>query len=354
MGGVIVTPNGSQYSSVKAYDVNTAVQSSWNPPNLGTAYAIEANNQYVFVGGSLNEPSGGAGRQNLFAIDRTTGALSSWAPNPSDGIKSLFLSNDQLYVGGYFTIISGQTRNRVASYNTSTLGLTNWNPNSNSYVNTINLKNGSIWLGGHFSNVGGTSKNLLAGVDPISAAINFNSNTSFNSIDEINAINSKGCKMFLGGNFQVNSCSMLSVFDIGANVLLPTSSFCLVINGYRISTLVIIGNDLYFGGRFDKINSNTKSTNIGKLSFPANYFTPCTIANCGNAFTLSSTVDDYSTGTYNQKSSLGITATNKVTGNSQVTLKSNSSILLLPLATKGFVALPSSGGYFKAEIGGCN
>jgi hypothetical protein len=116
------------------------------------------------------------------------------------------------------------------------------------------------------------------------------------------------------------------------------------------------GNDFFFGGGFGKINSNTKNINIGRIRFPSSYFAPCTISNCGTSVALSSTVDDYSTGQYLQKTNAGISATNKITGNAQVNLQSNSSILLLPESndTKGFVAKPASGGYFKAEIRGCN
>lgn len=57
--------------------------------------------------------------------------------------------------------------------------------------------------------------------------------------------------------------------------------------------------------------------------------------------------------TYTQKTNLNISASNKIIGNAKVTLKSNSSILLLP-NTKGFTAKPISGGSFKAEISPCN
>lgn len=342
---------------VLGFNVNTGTILNWYPPKLGYAYTLEANNDFIFVGGSLTEPAGGAGRQNLFAINRTNGTLSNWSPNPSSGVKTLHLTNGQLYVGGSFTTISGQTRNRAASYTTSNLNLTNWNPNANGDVNTIYLKSGSIWLGGIFSNVGGLTRNLLAGVDPITGLNNINYSVSLYGWP-INTINSKACKLFLGGAFQTdntNLCNGLAIFDLSTNMLTP--SFCIKIGGYnnRIVTEAMAGNDLFFAGSFEKLNNTTKATNIGRLRFPPNYFVPCTISNCGTAVALSSTVDDYSTGQYLQKTNLGISATNKVTGTSQVTLQSNSSVLLLPSSNdgKGFTAKPNSGGYFKAQIGGC-
>jgi hypothetical protein len=95
---------------------------------------------------------------------------------------------------------------------------------------------------------------------------------------------------------------------------------------------------------------------IGRIRFPSNYFVDCEISNCGNEVSLTSTVDDYSTGSYLQKTNLGIKASNKALGSSKVTLQSNSSILLLPNTNNnsGFVAQPTPGGSFKAEIKPCN
>ncbi len=346
---------------VLGFNVNTGAILNWYPPRLGDASVIEANNDFVIVGGTLAEPTGGAGRQNLFAINRTNATLSNWAPNPSQSVNALHLANGQLYVGGWFTSISGQTRNRAASYDVANLNLTNWNPNvSWGGVNAIHLKSGSVWLGGGFSTVDGLTRNLIAGVDPITGTNNINPNTSFAS-SPVNIFTSKSCKVFIGGGFRTDNsstCNALSIFDLSTNALVPSSSFCLKVDGHpaQIYSTSMAGDDLFFGGGFGKINSNTKNINIGRVRFPANYFAPCTILNCGSAIALSSTVDDYSTGQYQHKTNSVISATNKVTGTAQVNLKSSSSVLLLPNANdgKGFMANPSAGGVFKAEIGGCN
>ena len=76
------------------------------------------------------------------------------------------------------------------------------------------------------------------------------------------------------------------------------------------------------------------------------------ISDCGTAIVLQSTTDDYSTGTYLKKTNETITASNIISGNSNVTYRSNKSILLSPQTNGGFKA--ESGSVFKAEIGGCN
>ena len=81
-----------------------------------------------------------------------------------------------------------------------------------------------------------------------------------------------------------------------------------------------------------------------------------TINDCSTPLTLVSTADDYSSGVQLKKTNETINAKNKVTNTAQTTYRSNKSILLEAgtVGNPGFKANPTSGGYFKAEIGGCN
>ncbi|MBA4850500.1 3-coathanger stack domain-containing protein [Emticicia sp. BO119] len=72
------------------------------------------------------------------------------------------------------------------------------------------------------------------------------------------------------------------------------------------------------------------------------------INNCSIAITLSSTPDDYNSGTQLKKTNETINAANKVTGTANVTYQSNKSVSLNP----GFTA--DNGTIFKALIAGCN
>ena len=78
--------------------------------------------------------------------------------------------------------------------------------------------------------------------------------------------------------------------------------------------------------------------------------------NCNQALVLVSSIDDYSSGTYLKKTNETINASNKVTNTAQTTYRSNKSITLEAgtVVNPGFKAQPATGGYFKAEIGGCN
>jgi hypothetical protein len=74
------------------------------------------------------------------------------------------------------------------------------------------------------------------------------------------------------------------------------------------------------------------------------------INDCSTPIVLVSTADDYSSGIQLKQTNETITATNIVTASAQATYRSNKSILL----NAGFKAQPTTGGFFKAEIRGCD
>ena len=74
-------------------------------------------------------------------------------------------------------------------------------------------------------------------------------------------------------------------------------------------------------------------------------------ADCNQALTLASSTDDYNGQYLLKQSNQPITATNIISGNSNVIYKSAKSILLTPQNGAGF--LVEGGAVFRAEIGGC-
>ena len=73
---------------------------------------------------------------NVYALDKTNGQVSAWNPNAAQVVNVLAVAGDLVYVGGNFTSIGGQTRNRVAALNANatTNYATSWDPNANKAV----------------------------------------------------------------------------------------------------------------------------------------------------------------------------------------------------------------------------
>lgn len=89
-----------------------------------------------------------------------------WNPAPNRQVFSLLELDDRLFVGGEFTVISGQSRSRLAELNLAEAVLTNqptaWNPRPSSTVYSLGRIEGSWVAAGAFSYLGTQFQPALA------------------------------------------------------------------------------------------------------------------------------------------------------------------------------------------------
>src|SRR6185295_15039739 len=137
---------GGQFASVRrlprtnlAHVRADLTVSPWNPGTNGLVYAIAASGSSVYVGGQFTMV-GGQTRHKLAAVNATTGAVTSWTPNPvwdfggGEEVQSLLVNAGTVYVGGAFSTIGEQTRFYLAAVDAATGIATNWNPQVNGRV----------------------------------------------------------------------------------------------------------------------------------------------------------------------------------------------------------------------------
>ncbi|WP_210509039.1 PKD domain-containing protein [Naasia sp. SYSU D00057] len=166
----------------------------------------------VYAGGSFSyaRPAGAAAgsnqqrRYNLMAFSLTTGQMTSFAPNVNGTINSVSASPDgtRLYIGGTFTQVNGQARNRVAAFSIpgGTL-VSGFAPSVNSTVEAVRATNSTVYIGGNFTAVGGTTRTRVAALSASNGAV-----TSFNARAEGGrvlalAISPTADKVVVGGHF---------------------------------------------------------------------------------------------------------------------------------------------------------
>ncbi|WP_419818320.1 PKD domain-containing protein [Glaciibacter flavus] len=137
----------------------------------------------VYVGGEFQNarPAGAAAgtsqtsRSNLLAYTLSTGNLiGSWNPGANAEIRSVAKSPDgsRVYIGGSFTAAGGQTRYRIAAFNTATGALiSNWAPVVNGTVHTIAATNTAVYFAGAFTQVGSSARANAAAVDATTGAV---------------------------------------------------------------------------------------------------------------------------------------------------------------------------------------
>jgi hypothetical protein len=107
-------------------------------------------------------------RNNLLAYDIRTGVLvPGFAPSLNAQALVVAPSPDgsRVYVGGDFTSVNGQVRNRVAAFDTATGALVaGFSPSASSQVRAIAATSDTVYLGGALTAIGGVARQRLAAV----------------------------------------------------------------------------------------------------------------------------------------------------------------------------------------------
>jgi hypothetical protein len=137
--------------------------------------AVIGNTVYAVGEFTSARPAGAAAgqqetpRANVLAYRLDTGELvTGFAPTANGVVKAVEASPDgkKLYLGGSFTTINGETRNRIAAVNPTTGAVdANFRPSPDSRVNAIATDGKTVYFGGWFSAVGNQARGRLAAVD---------------------------------------------------------------------------------------------------------------------------------------------------------------------------------------------
>ncbi len=142
-----------------AVNVTTGMLLPWQPSVSGIVFSIAVDESTLLVGGDFTSVNG-APRSNFAAID-TAGDLEDWHLDTTNQIRAVTFSNGTLYLGGQFNYVEGQTRIRLAAADLSTLPpaggtppLLDWTPSVNHSVRSIVvMPNGNVLVGGVFDEI---------------------------------------------------------------------------------------------------------------------------------------------------------------------------------------------------------
>jgi hypothetical protein len=135
MGGSF---SGAGYKASGIAKVNSNARIDISFPSLGgTCYSsVPDGSGGWYVGGSFSVQ----GLSNLVHILANKTIDISFAPNPNSVVNALHLDGSTLYVGGSFTQISGQTKNRLASCKLGIL------PQMAQFIRSLKLQIRCMWV----------------------------------------------------------------------------------------------------------------------------------------------------------------------------------------------------------------
>ncbi|MCL5992130.1 MAG: T9SS type A sorting domain-containing protein [Bacteroidetes bacterium] len=228
----------------------------------GIVSCVVRSGNTIYIGGSFmmlkNPDNSIALRNNIAAIDATTGFATSWNPNSDGAVLTMALSGSVLYVGGGFTSIGGQSRNNIAALKTDTdfFIANTWNPNANDVVTKIILSGTNIYCAGSFTNIGGANR---AGLGAVTTMMDGNNATAWNpaSNGTVNDILLAGSKMYVAGSFSTiggqsrNNLAAVNTSDNNATAWNPNAN-------NTVMAISNLGNTLYAAGSFTTIGGQTR------------------------------------------------------------------------------------------------
>lgn len=171
LGGTDI-PSAYRPSHLAAIDVTSGVVTGWEPL-VGTfeyVYALDATSSTVYIGGNFTSVNGQT-RNRIAAVDAATGALKAWNPDADGDVYSILTSGSTVYVGGDFQNIGGQARSRLAALDMTSGTATAWNPGADGRVAVQALSGSTLYVGGEFTTIGGENRDYIAALDAATGAV---------------------------------------------------------------------------------------------------------------------------------------------------------------------------------------
>jgi hypothetical protein len=268
----------------EALDGTTGAQ-VWTQPVTGsgpTVYALALDGPTLYVGGRFTGLSGQP-RNRIGAVVAATGVATAWDPNSNGNVMALALSGSTVYAGGGFTSIGGQPRSRIAALDATTGAASSWDPNASAIIYALAADGSAVYAGGAFTAIGGQSRERLAALDATSGAA-----TSWDPkpTNDVRALAQGGSTVYAGGIF-----ALMGNWIVRRNLMALDAATGRAtdwnpdVDG-SVGALVLDGSTLYVGGGFTTIGGQARS-NLAALDITT--ATPTAwnpIATGGGVYTL--------------------------------------------------------------------
>jgi hypothetical protein len=274
VGGYFSNAGGISANSIAKWNPNTSTWSTLTSgvSNYINSIAIDSTNN-VYVGGRFTN-AGGISANNVAKWNPNTNTWSAlgsgitFAGGPL-AISVAIDSNNNVYVGGFFSTAGGISANNIAKWNPNT---STWSPlgsGTNNIVTAIAIdSNDNVYVGGSFTSAGGIAANYVAKWNQnIStwSALDSGVNNNVRAL----AVDSND-NVYVGGGFTYAGDSYVGCIakwnpntsnwsSLGSGVTQSKTQ------SVSVSSIAIDSVDnVYIGGLFEGVNSSIIANNIAK------------------------------------------------------------------------------------------
>lgn len=260
-GGVLGQPRSALARVVHPAGQLTLTLDTWNPGANGVVRAFAFAGGQVFVGGEFLA-IGGQSRAYLARLDAGTGAVAPF-PSTFGAVNTLASAGDTLYVGGPFTYVGvgvgDHTRNGAAAFSIATGAILPWNPGPAGPVQVMAASGSNVAIGGQLTGYGAASVDTLAALDlQTGAVLPWDPDPYGGGVDELLL---HGNTLFVAGSFagfvwpSPAARAGLAAIDAVTGVPRPWTPNP---NG-ALTGLAADGTYLYVGGSFTTIAGQPRS-----------------------------------------------------------------------------------------------
>jgi hypothetical protein len=271
----LVVAMGGQFEQLGSVDRNggyaivgsTGELLPWDP-GLGinaqiSSIALDPIGRHAYISGFFSDVHGQS-RHNLARVSLDTGLPDSWQVDAGIGITQLLWEpvSKTLYIGGDYFSIGGQTNKPYLSAVDAAGNVLPFNPAPDGRIGALAWHKGKLYVGGNFSTIAGQTRNRIAAVDASGQLLPWapQVTTLSGSPGQIDAIEIGYDRIYIGGFFQQvdgETRYRLAAFDLQTEALLPWVSPVDPLSGTalkRVSTIREEGNNLFLLGAMENVN----------------------------------------------------------------------------------------------------
>jgi len=259
---------GPPTGSAAPIDVTTGNVAASFPEVSGQVFAVIPDGAGgCYLGGDFT--SVGGQPRNRIAHVASNLTVSAWDPNANGSVRALAVLGSTVYAGGYFTSIGGAARNYLAALDAATGAATAWIPGPDAPIFALDVHTHfvacpqgtcpvtNVYVAGDFSMIGGQARNFLAAIDPATGlATAWNPNPD-GRVFTIQAVGATLLRVYVGGGFAIIGGQARNRVASLTAAGTPTS-WNPNANDV-VSTLAVSGATVYAGGLFTQIGGQSRS-----------------------------------------------------------------------------------------------
>jgi len=223
-------------------------------------------NGKIVVGANDLQRVNGFAQTNLARLNADGSLDASWNPAPNSGVGALYVdAAGMLYVGGFFTSISGQPRTSLARYNAAGVLDDTFHPQFDGGVNAIapGLP-GTICVGGTFTHINASTHNRLGCVSVVDGSEVAAFAPDVNNI--VIALTTVGNNLYVAGYFSmIGSTARFAVARMPLNGNGTPDAWDAKVNASVYAILPGAPGEIYLGGGFSFVGA-TPRRGVAKLN----------------------------------------------------------------------------------------